>query len=414
MSIISAGDSRLGDFIRIKHGYAFKSKYFSSEGPYIVLTPGNFHDEGGFKHKGDKEKYYIGEVPVDFILKEGSLLVAMTEQAEGLLGSTAIVPGDKVYLHNQRLGLIEVLNQDQIDKKFLYYLFNHRRVRDQIRASASGTKVRHTSPSRIYEVEFLRPPLQSQRRIASILSAYDDLIENNTQRIAILEEMARRIYQEWFVNFRFPGNEKVKMVDSELGKIPKGWEATCLKDVAVNFDRQRKPLSKMQRAEMQGEYPYYGAAKILDYVNDYLFDGRYLLMAEDGSVIDQEGYPVLQLVDAKFWVNNHTHILQGTNLASLEFLYLHLNQFPISGYITGAAQPKITQTNMHRIPVPVAPKKLRDHFQSVVEPLIDLVLTLGRMNINLRTQRDLLLPKLISGEIDVSELPNPSTEAAAA
>ena len=102
-------------------------------------------------------------------------------------------------------------------------LFNTRHVRQQIRATASGAKVRHTSPSRIGEVKAPIPSVDVQRRIASILSAYDDLIENNTRRIAILEEMARRIYEEWFVRFRFPGHEQVKMVESELGLIPDGW-----------------------------------------------------------------------------------------------------------------------------------------------------------------------------------------------
>src|SRR5437016_1023077 len=163
-------ETRLGGLIHIKHGYAFKGEYFSSSGPFVVLTPGNFYDEGGFKDKGDKEKHYVGEVPKDFILKKGDLLVAMTEQAEGLLGSSAIVPSSDYYLHNQRLGLVTEIDKTQIDRKFL-----------------SGTKVRHTSPSRIYEVTVSIPPLATQRRIAEILSAYDDLIENNARRIKILE-----------------------------------------------------------------------------------------------------------------------------------------------------------------------------------------------------------------------------------
>src|SRR5207253_2618072 len=106
----------------------------------------------GFRSKGDKEKFYTGEVPPGFVLRRGDLLIAMTEQAEGLLGSSAIVPSDDLYLHNQRLGLVTDLRGDVVDKRFLYYLFNWREVRDQIRASASGVKVRHTSPQRIYEV----------------------------------------------------------------------------------------------------------------------------------------------------------------------------------------------------------------------------------------------------------------------
>lgn len=206
------------------------------------------------------------------------------------------------------------------------------------------------------------------------------------------------------MRFHFPGHEKVRMVESELGLIPEGWGAETLGNVAENFDRLRKPLSKMQREKRQGQFPYYGAAKIFDFVDNYIFDGRYLLMAEDGSVITARGYPVLQLVDGKFWANNHTHILQGSKGISTEFLCLALSEFSISGYITGAAQPKITQANMNRIPIVVASEQIQRLFQSYIKANFDLILNLQRKNANLRTQRDLLLPKLISGEIDVSTL----------
>ena len=214
----------LANLITVKHGYAFKGEYFKNSGEQIVLTPGNFHEEGGFRLRPGKEKFYAGPIPTDYVLNQGDLIVAMTEQGEGLLGSTAIIPESGKYLHNQRLGLIRPKEGVDLDLCFIYYLFNTEAVRQQIRATASGAKVRHTSPSRIGEVKVAIPPLETQRRIASILSAYDDLIENNTRRIAILEEMARRIYEEWFVHFRFPGHEQVKMVESELGLIPGGWK----------------------------------------------------------------------------------------------------------------------------------------------------------------------------------------------
>ena len=195
------------------------------------------------------------------------------------------------------------------------------------------------------------PPMHVQRKIAAILSPYDDLIRNNTRRIAILEEMARIIYRQWFVEFQFSGHENVPMVESELGMIPQGWEVKSFGEVSLNFDRQRKPLSGIARFTMQGEYPYYGAAKILDHINGYLFDGRYLLIGEDGSVITKDGKPVPQLVTGKFWVNNHTHVVQGKAPISTNFLYLFMSNVAILSYITGTAQPKINQQNLNRIPV---------------------------------------------------------------
>ena len=223
-------DCKLGDLLEIKHGYAFLGEYFASAGSHVVLTPGNFLEEGGFKEKSDKAKWYNGSIPQDYVLKEGDLIVAMTEQAEGLLGSSALIPRSGIYLHNQRLGLVQIRDRKQADQHFIYYLFNSKSVRQQIRGSASGTKIRHTAPSRIADVKVSIPPLTTQRRIAGILSAYDDLIENNQRRIRILEDMARSLYREWFVQFRYPGHESVPLVESPLGQIPQGWEVKKLRD----------------------------------------------------------------------------------------------------------------------------------------------------------------------------------------
>ncbi len=366
-----------------------------------MLTPGNFLEEGGFKEKADKAKWYNGPIPNDYVLSEGDLIVAMTEQAEGLLGSSALIPRSGVYLHNQRLGLVQICDPKLADRHFIYYLFNSKPVRQQIRGSASGTKIRHTAPSRIADVKVSVPPLPVQRRIASVLSAYDELIENSQRRIRILETMARALYREWFVHFRFPGHETHPRVPSPLGDIPQGWDVKKLGEIAENFDRLRKPLSKMERAEMQGDYPYYGAAKVFDHVNNFIFEGEYLLMAEDGSVITTERAPVLQLVNEKFWPNNHTHVLRGKSPFSTHFLYLGLSEVDISPYITGAAQPKITQENMNRIPFFCGPQQLHEGFNRLVAPMIQQSQILQRQIQNLRRTRDLLLPRLLSGQVEL-------------
>lgn len=396
-------ECKLGDLLEIKHGFAFLGEHFGSAGTHVVLTPGNFHEEGGFKERTDKVKWYSGPIPEDYVLKEGDLIVAMTEQSEGLLGSSSLIPRSGVYLHNQRLGLVQIRDRKQADQHFIYYLFNSRPVRQQIRGSASGTKIRHTAPSRIADVKVNVPPLPIQRRIAGILSAYDDLIENSQKRIKILETMARNLYREWFVKFKYPGHEKVPRVASPLGDIPQGWGVKTLGQIAENFDRLRKPLSKMQRAEIQGEYPYYGAAKVFDYINDFIFDGEYLLMAEDGSVITTERAPVLQLVNEKFWPNNHTHVLRGKPPFSTHFLYLGLADVDISPYITGAAQPKITQENMNRIPFFCGPDRLHQEFNRLVAQMISKSQLLQRQIQNLRRTRDLLLPRLLSGQVNLTE-----------
>jgi type I restriction enzyme S subunit len=175
----------LSEFCDIKHGYAFEGEFFSNEGDYVLLTPGNFYETGGYRDRRDKQKYYTGTIPRDYVLSENDLLVAMTEQAKGLLGSTILVPESNKFLHNQRLGLITKKSGAEWTNQFLYYVFNTRRVREAIQRSASGVKVRHTSPSKICAVTVALPiSLSAQKRIVSTLSCLMD----ESQRLASIYE----------------------------------------------------------------------------------------------------------------------------------------------------------------------------------------------------------------------------------
>jgi type I restriction enzyme S subunit len=161
--------SQLGSVLTIKHGYAFKSEFFREIGDYVLLTPGNFYEKGGYRDRGEKQKYYIGEIPKGYVLKEGDLLIAMTEQAEGLLGSSLLIPESNRFLHNQRLGLVE-LKDETLNRIFLSYLFNHKSVRLAIQSLATGIKVKHTSPTKIEAIEIGIPPMEAQRKFESIVS----------------------------------------------------------------------------------------------------------------------------------------------------------------------------------------------------------------------------------------------------
>ena len=304
------------------------------------------------------------------------------------------------HIYSLGRGVCSIRGNTLLDTKFIRYCIEWKL--DGLLNLAGGSTFSNLTTDTIRN--FPIPYPESRHKITSILSTYDNLIENNTRRINILEDMAQTLYQEWFVHFRFPGHKKVPMVESPLGPIPQGWEVKSFGEVSLNFDRQRKPLSGQIRSTMQGKYPYYGAAKVLDHINDYLFDGRYLLIGEDGSVVNEDGKPVLQLATGKFWVNNHTHVVQGKPPISTNFLYLFMSDVAISGYITGTAQPKINQQNLNRIPVILPPQSLLERFNQMIEPNFDSIVALNLKNNNLRQTRDLLLPKLISGEIDVSEL----------
>ena len=431
----------LGDLAQIKHGYAFKGEFFGSTGTHVVLTPGNFHEAGGFKERADKAKWYSGPVPDEYVLNAGDLIVAMTEQGEGLLGSSALVPRSGFYLHNQRLGLVTPASPTAADREFLYYLFNSRSVRQQIRASANGAKIRHTSPARIYEVKVRVPDITTQRRIASILSAYDDLIENNTRRIAILEEMARRIYEEWFVRFRFPGHENVRMVESELGPVPEGWAAVrfqelldawrggdwgseeeCGADTApvfvirgTDFDDlaygtgNRVPARFIELKSLEKR-----KLKPFDVVVENSINaksrsaGKTLLITPGllkrlgGDAIAASFCKVFRFHDPNLAPLAHLKMRQLFEAGDMAFF-----QNVAANGIANFQATRFVSTQFVALPIDeLRRRQILEMFSTFTKS------TYADAISNLRTTRDLLLPKLISGELDVSALPEPETVAA--
>lgn len=178
----------LSELCDIKHGYAFEGEFFSDKGEYVLLTPGNFYETGGYRDRGEKQKYYTGEIPRDYVLNEGDLLVAMTEQAAGLLGSPILVPESDKFLHNQRLGLVTKKPGAMWTNEFFFHVFNTQPVRKAIHASASGVKVRHTSPTKIGEVIVGFPmSIAEQKRIVSTLAA----LTTETQRLGSIYQQKR-------------------------------------------------------------------------------------------------------------------------------------------------------------------------------------------------------------------------------
>ena len=302
---------------------------------------------------------------------------------------------------NQQINSV-VVDKAHHDPRFVFHLLRFNTER--IKGIAGGAATPIVNKTAFCEVDVCVPGLKTQQNVGAILGAYDDLIENNTRRVRVLKQMAQMLYREWFVNFRFPGNEGVKMVESEMGMIPDGWSAQSVGTVSLNFDSKRKPLSSIERSTRKGQYPYYGAATIFDFIDDFIFDGVFLLVGEDGSVITPDNRPVLQLTDGKFWPNNHTHVVQGKAPISTYYLYLHLADADVTGCVTGAAQPKITQANLNRIPVLVPTVQLLNSFEGIITPMFLEMALLEKKNRNLKTTCDLLLPKLVSGEVSVEQI----------
>jgi type I restriction enzyme S subunit len=380
---LSWSEITLGDVLKIKHGFAFKSQHFGEVGQHVVVTPGNFHERGGFRFRPSKERYYAVEPPDDFILKPGDLIVAMTEQGEGLLGSGAIVPSEGSYLHNQRIGLVENLDTTKLDKGFLYCVFNSRPVRALIRSTASGTKVRHTAPKRIYSIKIKVPPVSEQRKISDVLSSYDDLIENNRRRVALLEEASRLLYREWFIHLRFPGHEHVKIADG----LPEGWEQRTFGRVAeLSYGKALK-----QENRVEGPIPVYGSSGIVGTHQKALVEGPAIIVGRKGNV----GSIYWSSVD--FWPIDTAYFIPKD--LSDYWLYMAL---PTIGFQnTDSGVPGLNRDFAYSRRLTFPPASLRRLFNETVEPMFAQCTILENYNQKLAQSRGLLLPRLMNGEIAV-------------
>jgi type I restriction enzyme, S subunit len=417
---------KLGDLLQIKHGFAFLGEHFASTGTHVVLTPGNFLEEGGFKEKSDKAKWYNGPIPDDYVLNEGDLIVAMTEQAEGLLGSSALVPRSGVYLHNQRLGLVQIRDRKQADQHFIYYLFNSKPVRQQIRGSASGTKIRHTAPSRIADVRVRVPPLPVQRRIAGILSAYDELMENSQRRIRLLEAMARALYREWFVHFRFPdfakpssgrpGHEKLPLVASPLGDIPQGWEVKIVADsfeISGGGTPSRKESEYWEGGTIQWFSPsdLTGAGTMfMDDSSDHITErglaesSARLFPARSVMLTSRATIGAIAINTHEACTNQGFITCLPNDRVPLLFLFHWLteNVPTFQRMASGATFKEISRGVFKTIEFLQPPAKLVRRFEDAAAPMAEQALALQRQIQNLRRARDLLLPRLLSGQVALS------------
>lgn len=336
------------------------------------------------------------KIPSDKILQDRDILINST--GTGTLGRVSIYHqiGQQCTVDSH---VTIVRSSKDIDATFLGYNLINQQYNIESLATGSTGQTELPRARLASEIEILLPPLDEQRRIAGILGSLDDKIELNRRINANLEAQAQALFRSWFVDFE-PFRDG-PFVDSELGKIPQGWKVGNLLDIAELFDYKRKPLSSREREKMQKIYPYYGATSIMDFVDNYIFDGIYLLMGEDGSVANAHGYPYLQYVFGKFWPNNHAHVMQGKNGYTTEMLHCLLLKKNITSIVTGAVQPKISQANMKKILVPLPPDKVCSAFADLINPIYSTRRNSEKENLNLSALRDTLLPKLMTGEITI-------------
>lgn len=369
----------------------------------------------------EKDYVYLTEEKADELkasnAKRGDIVITH----RGTLGQVGIIPEDSKYQRyvvSQSQMKVSVDKTKVIPEFIFYFLKSSIGQRELLRnVSQVGVPAIASPTTSVKSIKFFLPNIETQIKIIQKLEQLTKKIELNNQINETLEAMAKAIFKEWFIDF---GPVKAKAAgkkpfgmddetaalfpnsfeDSEFSLIPKGWKIKTFEDISNCYDSKRIPLSGSEREKRKGIYPYYGAASVMGYIDDFLFDGIYVLMGEDGSVVNEAGSPVLQYVWNKFWVNNHAHILTGKDI-STEHLLLFLKHIIITPYITGAVQPKLNQGNMNRIPFVFATEEINLAFTKIIKPLFNKIRSNEEENRLLVQTRDLLLPKLISGEIEL-------------
>lgn len=433
-------ETSLAAVMDVKHGFAFPGDNIRDEPPGdILLTPGNFSVGGGFK--GDKFKYFEGEVPDDYVLDEGDLIVTMTDLSKqaDTLGYPALVPKPRGprFLHNQRLGKVLIKRGAELDRVFLFYLLRTEEYRHEVLASATGTTVKHTSPGRILAHKAGLPPLAEQKAIASVLGALDAKIELNRRMNATLEAMARALFQSWFVDFdpirakldrrQPPGLDKATAAlfpttfqGSETGQIPLGWRKTTLGeevDFFTGFAFQSGAFSsssdsvRLARGDNVKEGFFHWDSKtrywpaITPELERYRLSLGDVLIGMDGSKVGKNWVRVRKC-DLPCLLVQRVARLRAKQSIGQHFVWLLISdsrfRFHVDGVKTGTSIPHISGGQIKAydfVRPPLGDNRLFHRFEELVAPFGEQMDFNIEQSLRLATLRDTLLPKLLSGEL---------------
>ena len=403
MSKVEYKNTLIKDIGRVVTGKTPETKKAEFYGNgYMFITPAELHDG------------YNVQVSDKYITESGlqSIKSNCIDGTSVMVGCIGWDMGNVAICHrkcatNQQINSITDFNPKYNPFYTYYWLLTKK---DYLFTIASVTRTPILSKSTFEEIVIPMPDRSIQDNVVGILKPIDDMIENNKRICSELEAMAKTIYDYWFVQFDFPdenGNpyrtSGGEMVWNEQLKreIPKGWEVTNIGKITANFDSRRIPLSQNERNSMKGDIPYYGATGVMDYVDQFIFDGQYVLIAEDGSVVDGDGHPIVQMIWGKTWVNNHAHVLEGCNGYSNELLYFVLKDIPVIKIMTGSIQKKINQDNLNNYKIPQIPHEIANQFTSILKTIFSKLRAIEIENSELTKLRDWLLPMLMNGQARV-------------
>lgn len=393
---------KLGDYIRIKHGFAFKGEYITAENNGVVLvTPGNFEIGGGFKE--DKCKFFNGDYPKEYVLSPYDLIVTMTDLSKqgDTLGYSALVPKtNRVYLHNQRIGLVDVYNP-KADKMFIYWLMRTQKYQKTIVATSSGSTVKHTSPSRIYYVEVDLPPIDVQKKIAAILSALDEKIAINRAINDNLEQQAQAFFQELFVDNADP--EWAIGTINDLGAVVGGSTPSKAKPEYYT-ETGIAWITPKDLSVNKAKFISHGENDITELG---LKNSSATIMPE-GTVLFSSRAPIGYIAVAAGEVATNQgfkSIVPKPEIGTAFVYYFLKHNLPIiEGMASGSTFKEVSGSTMKGVPAVIPDTDTIARFNDFCSPIFAQQRILEEQNHSLAALRDNLLPKLMSGEVDVSDI----------
>lgn len=279
-----------------------------------------------------------------------------------------------------------VLDESKCYPKFIYYQLRSEHIGRWLEKVSIGATMPSLNTGLLSGIEMALPPIEIQKQIAGNLSVYDDLIENNRKQIKLLEEAAQRLYKEWFVDLRFPGHENTKIVDG----VPEGWSRGLLKEfISVNYGKDHK------KAPDDGNIPVYGSGGLMRKCNKSLFSGEAVLIPRKGSLNN------IMYVDETFWTVDTMFYATMKQPHTAVFVYFFVKAFDMYSMNIGAAVPSMTAKILEAMDVVIPDKETMEKFDKYAKVYFNKIKTLQGQNEQLKTARDLLLPKLMSGEVEV-------------
>ncbi len=419
---------KLGEVMDVKRGMSLSGEFYSETGDKIRLTLGNFnYPSCGFKHNTSKKDiYFTGNVRSEFVLKKGDIITPLTEQVRGLLGNTATIPEDDLYIQSGDIGLV-IPNEKKLDKRFAYYLVSSPVVKAQLDAGSQQTKIRHTSPDAIKTCEaWLPESLDTQKRIANILDDINNKIENNNAINAELEAMAKTIYDYWFLQFEFPDENGTpykssggKMVwNEELKKeVPEGWEVDKIGNLfdsqagyafkSENWTSCGHPVLTIKSIDTDGCVNLHEASFIETYLPElqkYAVSNGNMIFAMSGNTIGKLG--IIASSIENILINQRVLILK-TSTKDIAFPYFLIKDKKVQNIIfklgTNSAQPNISEDALRNIKVLLPSMPLIKKYNMFVSDFFATIIHNRIENQELASLRDFLLPLLMNGQVGFKE-----------